>query len=217
MIPINSVVDVGCAQGEWLAEFKANGVRTTFGMDGPWVCENHLLVDRKCFKSIDLNNIGEPSSRYDLAISLEVAEHLTEESSVSLIKFLTGSARYVLFSAAIPGQGGTGHLNEQWPSYWVEIFEKFDFKVYDCLRKRIWGNESVAPAYRQNLFLFVSSQEAQTFEKMNPDIETHSMGALNVIHPDIYKHIVNWRMKPENMSISTLGKGIFRKALKKIR
>ena len=54
--------------------------------------------------------------RFDLALSLEVAEHLPPECGSEFVQTLTDLSSVILFSAAIPFQGGTDHLNEQWPS-----------------------------------------------------------------------------------------------------
>jgi hypothetical protein len=92
---------------------------------------------------------------FDLVLSLEVAEHLPEESAAGFSQSLARLGPIVLFSAAAPQQGGTGHLNEQWPSYWVRHFAQNGFTVVDCLRDRIWRDERIEWRYRQNLLLFV--------------------------------------------------------------
>ena len=42
---------------------------------------------------------------------------------MQLVATITKHGDAVLFSAAIPGQGGQDHLNEQWPEYWQKKFE----------------------------------------------------------------------------------------------
>ena len=68
---------------------------------------------------------------YDLAISVEVAEHLPADSAVSYLKFLTDMSDTVLFSGAVPGQGGVGHVNEQEWTYWLSFFNTFGY-YYDA-------------------------------------------------------------------------------------
>jgi hypothetical protein len=99
--------------------------------------------------------------RYDLAVCLEVAEHLPESSAADLVRALTAFAPVVLFSAAVPGQGGVGHINEQWPAYWKGLFEQHGFYRRDPIRPRIWTNERVHWWYRQNIFLFASRQKVE--------------------------------------------------------
>jgi 2-polyprenyl-3-methyl-5-hydroxy-6-metoxy-1,4-benzoquinol methylase len=55
---------------------------------------------------------------FDLVVSLEVAEHLPASAADQFVNTLVKHGKKILFSAAIPGQGGQDHLNEQWPDYW---------------------------------------------------------------------------------------------------
>ena len=118
---------------------------------------------------------------YDLAISLEVAEHLTEKSGQRLVRLLTNLAPVVLFSAAIPGQGGKNHINEQWQSYWVELFAQEKYVCYDIFRGIFWNVKEISPWYRQNMFLFVSNST-----RLDDAIEEIYSIPLNIIHPEIY-------------------------------
>ena len=60
----------------------------------------------------------------------------------------------VLFSAAIPGQGGTNHVNEQWPEYWAAMFANNSFVCFDVLRPCLWSREKCKWWYIQNALLF---------------------------------------------------------------
>ncbi len=62
-------------------------------------------------------------SPYDLSFSTEVAEHVPEALADEFVKFMIGSGRDCVFTAAHPGQGGTGHINEQPQEYWIRKFE----------------------------------------------------------------------------------------------
>jgi hypothetical protein len=90
---------------------------------------------------------------------LEVAEHLPIQSAGGFVAELTALAPFILFSAAIPGQGGTNHLNEQWPEYWATRFAGHGYRVLDCIRPRIWEDDRIDFWYRQNIFLFVDSDQ----------------------------------------------------------
>ena len=119
----HSVIDIGCGTGEWLAVFAEQGASKVTGYDGDYVDRSLLAIPTESFHGVDLvewleREAGE--ERYDLAISLEVAEHLPKRVGEALVARLTELAPAVLFSAAIPFQGGTGHINEQWQSYWAE-------------------------------------------------------------------------------------------------
>lgn len=162
-----TVADVGCGEGWFAREFAAHGCRV-------------LAVDREVephqekirtsdsisglvvfFPSDLLGYWRQHQERVELAVCLEVAEHLPPESADDLIGTLCAAAPVVLFSAAIPGQGGHGHLNEQWPAYWVEKFNAHGFEVSGELRWHIWGSE-VEPWYQQNLLVAAHHERART-------------------------------------------------------
>jgi 2-polyprenyl-3-methyl-5-hydroxy-6-metoxy-1,4-benzoquinol methylase len=137
LIKPESVVDFGCGLGGWLKAFSELGARRVRGVDGDYVDQSKLYIDSSCFTAIDLSEPFEIGEKYDLAISLEVAEHLPSAAGERLVKACTSAAEVVLFSAAVPGQGGTGHINEQWPEYWNDQFEKAGFVMIDALRSKI--------------------------------------------------------------------------------
>lgn len=151
------VIDVGCGEGHWLLEFAELGAEV-IGLDGSYVTSSPL-GDR--FLPHDL---GQPlpehlAGRFDLAISLEVAEHLPPERAAGFVRDLCQLAPVVAFSAAIPGQGGTGHVNEQWPSYWWDLFEAEGFAVSGALRFELWNDDRVENWYRQNLLIAAAPGE----------------------------------------------------------
>lgn len=151
-----TVVDVGCGEGHWLAEFAAAGCKVT-GVDGAHVQPDRLAIDPEDFRVEDLS-CGPPLGRYDLCLSLEVAEHLPERSAADFVFSLVMAAPVVVFSAAIPGQGGAGHVNEQWPAYWVALFAAAGFVGTGALRWRFWDDSRVENWYRQNLIVFARQE-----------------------------------------------------------
>jgi len=149
-----SVIDVGCGSGAWLRAFKENGVSRVRGIDNARY--SGLLIDSSEFDEVDLKQPFRGELQYDLAISLEVAEHLPSQVSTDFVSSLTALAPVILFSAAIPGQGGVCHINEQWPSYWQELFRNCGYRRLDPIRAHIWNDNRVEWYYRQNLFVYVS-------------------------------------------------------------
>ena len=149
-----SVVDVGCGEGAWLSVFARAGIGRILGFDGDHVDGERLLIPRNCFVARDLSEPFVVDEPFDLAVSLEVGEHLPESVAKSFTASLARLAPVVLFSAAIPGQGGTNHVNEQWPLFWAKQFADSDFDCFDVLRQSIWDNDQVAWWYRQNVLLF---------------------------------------------------------------
>ena len=130
-----SVVDVGCGIGTWLTEFTAAGVGDVTGVDGDYVDRAALLIARERFHPRDLARGFQLDRSFELAMSLEVAEHLPPESADAFVASLTRLAPVVFFSAAIPHDAGDGHVNEQFPEYWQQKFLAHDFVVVDCLRR----------------------------------------------------------------------------------
>jgi SAM-dependent methyltransferase len=148
------VVDVGCGRGTWLAAFRDHGAEEILGIDGEYVDRQRLEIAAHEFLACDLSSPIAIDRRFDLAVSLEVAEHLPEESADAFVALLTSLAPVVLFSAAIPGQGGTNHVNEQWPDYWVQRFAQHSYLAVDAVRPAVWEEPAVAPFYAQNSAIF---------------------------------------------------------------
>lgn len=151
----NSVIDVGCGTGTWLKVFKNLGVLEILGVDGNYIKKESLEIDKKYFILHDLSEPFVSNKKYDLAVSLEVAEHLPEQSADIFVDTLTSLSNTILFSAALPFQGGQNHINEQSFAYWVKKFNKKGFIVKDLFRERIWNNENIDWWYKQNMFLVV--------------------------------------------------------------
>lgn len=149
-----SVVDIGCGTGHWLSAAKELGAEDILGIDGEWVSKAQLAIPASNFLVHDLATPLKLGRRFDLALSFEVAEHLPEAAARTFVQSLCEAADAVAFSAAIPGQGGRRHLNEQWPSYWANIFREFRYECYDCLRAKIWTNPNVTWYYAQNSLIF---------------------------------------------------------------
>jgi len=118
-------------------------------------------------------------------MSVEVAEHLPHEVADGFVKLLTDHADYVVFSAAIPHQGGSRHINEQWPDYWVSRFAQKGFILHDILRWCIWNDARVQPWYRQNILLFAKAGRPV----VTPPT---SVKPVRVVHPDFWLLAVDY-------------------------
>lgn len=176
---VRSAVDLGCGVGTWLSVLQEkHGVERVQGYDGPWVDTRLLAIPASNFKAIDLKQPIKSDPRFDLAISLEVAEHLPPANALGFVRTLTGLSDAVLFSAAIPRQGGKHHVNEQWQSYWVKLFAAEGYACADCVRPVIWGDQTIAYWYRQNTLFFTRSSE--------PALVDTSPLPLDVVHPDLF-------------------------------
>ena len=149
-----SVVDIGCGEGHWLSAALDLGVSDVLGVEGKWITTAQIVIPREKIRVHDLTHSLALERRFDLALALEVAEHLPAAVAKQFVKGLCDAADRVLFSAAIPGQGGRNHVNEQWPQYWADLFLEFGYECFDVLRPRIWKNPRVQWYYAQNCLLF---------------------------------------------------------------
>jgi hypothetical protein len=150
----NSVIDIGCGLGAWLKVARDLGVDDILGFDGDTFDRSKLLIDPASFRAVDLAERFSLNRRFDLAISLESAEHLPHSRSESFVADLVNLSDVVLFSAAAPYQGGTDHINEQWLEFWAILFRRFGYVACDVLRPRVWGLPEVEFWYQQNLMIF---------------------------------------------------------------
>ena len=155
---VKSVCDVGGGIGVWEKEYmKQRGEREqeVLLLDGDYIDEKDLTISPKYFKKVDLEQRFSMERRFDLALSLEVAEHLTVKRAESFIEDLTKLSDVILFSAAISKQGGAGHINEQPVSYWKSIFEENGYTAFDIIRPNIQNEEDVLSWYKQNTMVYV--------------------------------------------------------------
>lgn len=178
--PLASVLDVGCGVATWLAELRACGVTDIRGVDGAYVDRIRLEIPPDCFTAHDLSEPLRLGRRFDLAMSLEVAEHVPEAAAGTFVASLCRHSDTVLFSAAVPGQGGTGHVNERWPSWWAGRLQEHGFELRDLIRGRIWDDERVEVWYRQNMFLFARGEAAIRLAKVD------GRSPLDVAHPQAW-------------------------------
>lgn len=186
MIQPTSVVDVGCGTGEFLAMFQEHGVDDILGIDGAYVQRNLLVIPQESFRPFDLHQPIMLDRTYDLVVCLEVAEHLSPRSAGDFIASLTRMGSIVLFSAAIPYQGGNGHLNEQWPEYWADLFKQCGFVPVDAFRRRIWHDREIPYWYRQNMLFFCTEEFLAGNEKLVQAYKATNSDALSMVHPEPY-------------------------------
>ncbi|MBR5709991.1 MAG: methyltransferase domain-containing protein [Thermoguttaceae bacterium] len=158
----NSVIDIGCGSGSWLRACQDLGVGTIHGVDINEVDEQTLFVPRDVIDIFDFSNLTSQekfahSQKYDLAISLEVAEHLEPQNAVSFVKYLTSFSDVVLFSAAHPFQSGVHHVNCQPAVYWSSLFKNEDYVCVDIMRRQLMFVPQLDECYwyGQNSFLYV--------------------------------------------------------------
>ena len=185
-VPARTVVDVGCGDGSWLSVFQRYGVEEILGLDGDYVDRETLQIPQERFQACDLTRPLAIRREFDLAVSLEVAEHLPPECAEVFVRGLTELAPAVLFSAAIPFQGGTNHLNEQWPDKWAGLFRERGYVPVDFVRKRVWQNTAVEFWYAQNTMLFVRPILAEQSNSLQEELRQTNPDQLCLVHPRQY-------------------------------
>lgn len=177
-VPGKNVVDFGCGRGDWLKVAQELGARSVLGLDTYALDASDLPIPTL---RVDLTKPLILEEKYDIAICLEVGEHLEAEYAAVLVESLVKSAPIVLFSAAVPGQGGVHHVNEQPPGYWHSIFHSHAYRCYD-FRKEIWNIPEIEPWYRMGALVYVA-----------PDHDIEALkdffveSPLHLVHPDIFE------------------------------
>ena len=183
LIQPSSIIDIGCGNGAWISIFREHGIDDVLGVDGDWVKPEMLLFPTDKFVSGDLERPFGVNRQFDLVVSLEVAGHLPPESAETFLDSLTRLGPVILFSAAIPFQGGTNHLNEQWPSYWADLFLSKGYVAVDCLRRRIWDNDQIDWWYAQNIMFFVKEDQIVKYPLLKAEYEKQHPGIFSAMHP----------------------------------
>lgn len=171
----SSVIDVGCGVGTWASVCQELGVREVVGLDGAYVDPSLLQISADDFQAKDLETLSasDAERRFDLALSVEVAEHLSHEAAPRFVSFLCASAPVVVFGAAIPGQGGLKHINEQPQSYWAAHFAANGYFPLDLIRARVWSHPDVEYWYAQNTLVYVN----------DPKLAASPPPILDIVHP----------------------------------
>jgi SAM-dependent methyltransferase len=198
LVQPRSVVDVGCGTGSWLSVFRQCGIEDVRGIDGPHVPLDSLEISADRFSTFDLTQPLRLEQHFDLVVSLEVAEHLPRESADVFVESLVRLGPIVLFSAAVPGQGGTHHVNEQWPDYWVQRFARHGYVAIDALRPEVWKADDIEAWYVQNILLFVAAERVAADARLAAAQARTRPGQLSVVHPRLFAEVShNQRMATE--------------------
>jgi hypothetical protein len=183
----NSVIDIGCGIGAWLSVWEKRGVKEIKGVDGAYVDKKQLLIDVNNFEDFNLEQGYKSNKRYDIVTCLEVAEHLPAKSAELFVESLCALSDVVLFSAAIPAQEGTMHINEQFHEYWGAIFAHKDCVAVDCLRPKIWNNTKIQWWYRQNIMFFVKESALANYPKLKELALSKGQKVMSLVHPEMLK------------------------------
>jgi len=214
-----AVIDVGCGTGGWLRVFGELGVSDVVGVDGSEVPLSMLRIPETNFHRVDLSAESVQLGRtFDLAVSLEVAEHLPESRAESFVRMLASLAPVIMFSAAIPGQGGTEHVNEQWADYWASLFEESDFALVDLFRPVLWNDPDVEYWYSQNAFLFTRRDHISALSEDGVSPVLGPRFPIRAVHPRLVaEYVAEKQMFNQRPTERTGARETARAALNKVR
>lgn len=187
MLPVESACDVGCGVGTWANVLIKNGVKDVVGIDGDYVTRALLEIPQDSFLPFDLRKPLRLDRQFDLVISLEVAEHLEEEFAAQFIESLTILSSVILFSAAIPFQGGVNHFNEQWQDYWADLFEQEGYVPIDCIRKKFWRNPIISPHYASNILMYCDANRLDDYPNLAAAARTTCKEMISVVNPRLWQ------------------------------
>lgn len=175
---VADVIDVGCGRGVWAAEWRRRGATRVLGVDGDYVSRDRLLIPRDCFLAADLSKPFNANARFELVQCLEVAEHIAPEAAGTLIDGLVRHGDVIVFSAAVPGQGGEHHVNERAYAYWRDMFLARDYQMYDAIRPLLRNELDVEPWYRYNAFVYANRTGA---ERLSAQARTRLLAATQTV------------------------------------
>jgi SAM-dependent methyltransferase len=198
-LTIANVIDLGCGVGSWLAAFAARGI-DVLGVDGDHVDRATLEIPAENFMARDLTDGVTLDRTFSLAMSVEVAEHLPPTSAAPFVRSLCRLAPLVLFSAAVPSQGGVHHVNEQWPNYWADLFAAEGYVCVDCLRPRIWADSEVSWWYAQNILLYIDETALSEYPALAEFVVTTPACR---VHPSLVEHNLH-RLRLQNALLEIL-------------
>jgi hypothetical protein len=174
----NSVVDVGAGVGAW-SRAALEMDKAVTSIDGEWVAGIPGKFERLNYIFQDLNNQVASASPHDVAVCVEVAEHLLPERSPGFVADLCKLAPVVIFGAALPRQGGAGHINCRPHSFWIKTFAEKNYTAIDLFRPKFWYDGRVGPWYAQNTYLFVAPEKLAQFDGFSKP------SLVDVYHPKV--------------------------------
>jgi cyclopropane fatty-acyl-phospholipid synthase-like methyltransferase len=193
LISPDSVIDVGCGMGTWLRAFEEEGVEDVIGVDGSYVNRSDLYLRPEKYLASDLSMPLKVDRRFDLAISLEVGEHICEQDRKTFFNNIIALSDAVFFSAAIPYQGGSNHVNERWQADWAELFYSEDYVALDTIRRKMWNSDEVELHYIQNSMIYVKRSCLEKNPALYSEYERSKGCPISLVHPKVYEEKCDYR------------------------
>jgi SAM-dependent methyltransferase len=186
---VKTVLDIGCGRGTWVKAFLDYGL-DAHGVDGPWARDSGLVVADDHFTSFNFAvspipfSIDLPREKFDLVTSFEVLEHIEPSRADDMVELISSKGDLALIGAAMPGQGGTDHVNEQWPAYWANKFRAKGYIPLDCIRPLWWNNPQIETWYSQNTILYARGDALDAVREFASKVALENLEhPLPLIHP----------------------------------
>ena len=144
-------------------------------------------------------------AEFDLVVSLEVGEHINPVHTDVFVDNLCTHSDAILFSAAVPGQGGLSHVNEQDYAFWRQRFSARGYRLFDFIRPRLGSCYQVEPWYRYNCLFFARADAIERLSagarhaeiKLDQPVPDHSPmfwrlrnAIIRRLPPSIYDRLV---------------------------
>lgn len=184
-----SVLDLGCGMGAFGKAFETHGIQDITLIDHPSIQQKELLTSGSKFIAVDLDKTLPPPIKVDVAVCVEVLEHFSTRRALDILEYLCKSSSLILFSAAVPRQGGTGHLNEQTHEYWQNIFKERGFEYSDGFKINLLSDSQILYYYCQNIFLFYKKEQYE-YLSAQPNI---TMPGFELRHKNILNKPMGFR------------------------
>lgn len=189
-----SVLDIGCATGIWLSQFKKVGIKVK-GIDGEWVHNYKKFISEDEVQYYDFESEKKIiiHEKYDLVLCLEMAEHVSAGKADYLVDVLTSTSDVIYFSAATPNSGGQHHINERWQSFWRAKFKKRGYVLIDAIRPEIYTNKKVCYFYAQESFIYINEKKLDKYPILEKMICDKIL--IDIVHPELF---LNQIIKPSH-------------------
>jgi len=159
---LKTIADVGCGSGSYIAEFQKRGIRAV-GCEYSAVSRKAAERKKVVVYPFDLSQSSDPlpGTPFDAALTVEVGEHIPSQLAMTFVHYLSAASDRIIFTAAQPGQGGPGHINEQPKSYWITKFASCGFEVDESASRKVADHLRSLQAFPylfNNISIFVRSQ-----------------------------------------------------------
>lgn len=162
---VDSILDLGCGMGTWTKSLEELGFSNILMVDHPSLPVTDLVNENKgSFTGVDLESGFPPANHFDLIMCIEVLEHFHEKRAIDIFNYITKHTDLVLFSAAIPGQSGEGHINCRRHNYWHKQFAAQGFHFFDGFKTSILNDDSINYWLRQNMFIYYTDRQQFRFD-----------------------------------------------------